>query len=167
MATLQHDLKIFHICKNRKFDIVSRILLEASKIATDLYVIKSSACKGWFSYKHFCDNSKNFKLLIHWQFCQSCHLFFLWWSTKCQNQTKMSRNISAYLLNPFIKSTSLYPSYIKQYFGIQKLSVHNEKWCLQLHNLLFPEWCWFQKCDLVWNTLKQGSTHNPHCTLDI
>jgi len=41
-------LKLFHICKNISFDIlgVFRILLETSKIATDLFVIKLSTCKG-------------------------------------------------------------------------------------------------------------------------
>jgi hypothetical protein len=37
-------LKVFHISKNRS---VMRILLEASKIAPDLFVIKLTTCKGF------------------------------------------------------------------------------------------------------------------------
>jgi len=48
----------------------------------------------------------------------------------------------------FIKHTppSLYSSYIEQYIGIQKISIYNEKWYLQLCNLLFPVWHWSQNC---------------------
>jgi len=50
----------------------------------------------------------------------------------------MSKDISAYLFLPFIKSAPPYLSLIKQYNGIQKIAVYNEKWC----NLPFSVWCW-------------------------
>jgi hypothetical protein len=31
-----------------------------------------------------------------------------------------------------MKPALLYPSYIKQYIGVQEISVHNEKWYLKL-----------------------------------
>jgi len=47
-----------------------------------------------------------------------------------KSQTQMSKNISSYLFPHFIKSTPPYPCYIKQYIGIQKISVHVEEWYL-------------------------------------
>jgi hypothetical protein len=80
-------------------------------------------------------------------------LCFLCWSTKHQNQKCLK---TYHLISPpFMKSTPSYPCYIKQYIGIQKISIHNEKWHLKLCNMLFSVRCWSKNCSLVWNTLGQ------------
>jgi len=69
---------------------------------------------------------------------------------------KIRQNVWKYLslsLPPFIKSTPPFHFYIK-YIDIQNISIHNEKWYLQLCNLLFLVRCWSQTCDLVCNTLQ-------------
>jgi len=78
---------------------------------------------------------------------------------------KKSKSILAYLFLIFIKSIPPFPLY--KYIGIQKISVHNEKWYLQLCNLLFPVRCWSENCSLVWNTLRQGQNKTPHCNFDV
>jgi len=77
------------------------------------------------------------------------------------SKSKMSKNISAYLFASFIKFVPLHLNYIKQYINIQNIQVYNEKRYLKLCDLLFPVWCWSRTCNMAWNILKQGSTHNP------
>jgi hypothetical protein len=68
---------------------------------------------------------------------------------------------SQLISSPFHKIHNPYPCYIKQYIGIPKMSIFNEKWYLRLYNLLFPFRCWSQNCDFLWNTFKQGLKYNP------
>jgi hypothetical protein len=67
----------------------------------------------------------------------------------------------SYLFTPFLKSAPPIPLLCITYWFSKKLSIHNEKWYLQLCNLLFPVRCCSQNCNLVQNTLRQGSKHNP------
>jgi hypothetical protein len=56
-----------------------------------------------------------------YNFFNAAVIYFIWWSTECQNQTKMSKGISAYLFTPFIKSTLPFSRNIWQYFGIKNV----------------------------------------------
>jgi len=72
---------------------------------------------------------------------------------------KMSKTPQLYFPS-FAKPIPPYTCYVKEYIGIHKIFIHNEKW-LWLCNLLFPVRYWSQNCDLAWNTLRKGSKHNP------
>jgi len=128
-------LKLFHICKNISFDIlgVFRILLETSKIATDLFVIKLSTCKGLVYLVTFLWHVKELGTL------DTCVVSTMLLSVlslvvhKTPKSDKMSKSILAYLFPHFIKSTPPCPFHIK-YTDTKKISVCNEKWYLRLCN---------------------------------
>jgi len=93
-------------------------------------------------------------------------LFFLFKSTKCQNQIKCLKTAQL-ISSPFIKSIPPYPCYIKQYIGIQRISIHNEKWFLWSCNLLFHVRCFLRIaiwCETPWS---RGKNTTPHCKFDI
>jgi len=163
-------------CKNRTFDIVC--LQNFSRVfkVCHIYLYSNySLVRSWFAYLW------NFKKL--WSLLRAVIFpLFLWWSAKCQNQTKMFIDISVYLVATFIKSTSPYPSHITIFW----YSKNNYMMTNSTYDCLI---CFSQcgsglKIDSVWKqpeagvntqpynaicTFKSypGQHTTPHCTLDI
>jgi len=133
-----------------------RILLEASEIATDLFVIEVSTCKGLVCLLPFLWYVKELWTL------DGCITSIMLLSVlslvthKTSKSDKMSESISY----PFHKvHTPLL--LLNKTLVFKKMSGPNEKWYLQLHNLFLIVWCWSRNCNLAWNTLRQWSEHNP------
>jgi len=162
-------LKIVPICKNKIFDTVcgqnsSRDFLKLP----NLFVITSSTCsKGLVCLLKFLWYfEKDHKQLKYLQFSQCCYLFLLQYSTKCQNQTKISKNISVYLFVPFIKSALLYPGSITIY-------CYSKKYQYTMKTVLTIVWSTFPSmmlsprtaiwCDTPWRRAQHNLTlHFKH-----
>jgi len=122
-CSYSHKLMTFlntsHICKNINFDTlltycVFRILLQASKIATDLCVIKSSTCKGLICLVTFLWHFKELWTL------DTCTVSTMLLSvlTLVVHKTSKSDKMSSLSLPPFIKST---PLVRELWFGVKLL----------------------------------------------
>jgi hypothetical protein len=140
---------------------VFTILLEASKIATDLFIIKLCICKGFVYMVTFLWHFKNHDIFWHIHSFHTagaiCSFFGGPQNVRSQTNVEMHHSLS---LPHFIKSIPLTPFYIKQYIGIQRIFIHNEKRYLWLCSLLLLVRCW-SHCNLVWKTISQMSKHSP------